>query len=340
MKITDYMEQPSDGRLALVVQGVAPIRILAASQQVPYAVASKVEILSDEEPWEAAVQAITKQLQHRDTTSPENGTEDDIPLPDHHELESTVRYAVQAMMAKQAELLRPLEYHSTTVLSSSAAVEYTNYIVSPLSNVNGSVTLSVSEIAQQCHDTFWASVASASSNKDMTNLLLDNKQTLVLEDCLFGTMTDLAPLFQQEQDVWIQLDRMLRLLGQVQPGLSIPVPSQLLGLLPTLVDWPDGFRLEEYAERLAQSNTNVGTYSQSPFVRLSKAYPDYPPHRRASRLSYAVWLLLESIAIGEQVMDRQKLLELRRIGDRLQLAIQQLQIVNDVLQMMLKQVGQ
>jgi Lon protease-like protein len=346
MKITDWFDHPTDGRLTLVVQGVAPIKILEASQQVPYAIASRVKILSDEEPVEVAFHNLKKLY-----SSPKDDTDDDGGAFDAETSESVLRGAIQAMIAKQGEVLRSLEYRSTTLSwSNTVSVEGTSagenvmkMDVSPLSNVNGSVTLSFPDIVETCQETFWDHWAAAAASGDT------NDETLPLvgekpngSAAFLGSATDFALVLQKEQHVWIQLDRMLQLLSQAQPGLSIPVPSQLLGLLPTnaVVDWPPGFRLEDYAQRLEESNTQVGTYSQSPFVRLSKAYPDYPAHRRASRLSYSVWLLLESIAIGEQgILNRQKLLELPSIVDRLQLAIQHLKTINDVILMILKQAG-
>jgi len=343
MKITDYYENEEDGRLTLVVQGVAPIRILAASQQVPYAIASRVQILSDDEPWETTVM---RGVQEQKFDDDENVAGSDVEPEGAvvlSEADPVFKNAIRAMLAKQADLLRPLEYWSTTLSPTGDRTMMKARevpVVSPLSNVNGSVTLEFPTIVEQCQETFRAVMASITTTDTNTKDVGQDglpTTTQAMNDRLlyFPNSTDpfLSPIYRQEQQVWIELDRMLQLLGQLQPGISIPVPSQLMGLLPTFVDWPSGFRLEEYANRLEQFNTTVGTYSQSPFVRLSKMYPEYPPYRRASRLSYSIWLLLESIAIGNQgVLDRQRLLERSRIGDRLELAIQQLQTVNDVLQ--------
>ena len=131
---------------------------------------------------------------------------------------------------------------------------------------------------------------------------------------------------------------MLRLLWDVQPGMSIPMPSQLLALLPVEgeYDWPRGFQFEAYTDLLEDEDNlpvvpsiHSGGRHSSPFVRLSKAYPDYPLYRRASRLSYTVWLLIQPVAFKEgSGLDKQMILERTKIEDRLQMAIQQLQAIN------------
>lgn len=301
MKITDVLEDPDDGRLTMVVQGVAPIRILSASQQVPYAIASRIEILPDQE-WIDLYQRKMK--------------EEGVNMVD--------QTVAKDILATQSDMLRPLEYHSTQLDRSASST----LSVSPLSNVNGSVAIDLKAIAAASHEI----VTSSSMLAEDAKLAGEESMHLAILN-----RSD-SNLLRKEKHVWIQLDLMLRLLGELQPGLQIPVPSQLLGLLPTNAAWPDSFRLKEFAIKLAeQGQASVGTYSQSPFVQLSHQYPNYPPLRRASRLSYSIWLLLESIAIGEQAtLDRQRLLELPRIGDRLELAIQHLKTVNYALEIMLK----
>mmetsp|Transcript_7690 Transcript_7690/g.10071 ORF Transcript_7690/g.10071 Transcript_7690/m.10071 type:complete len:465 (+) Transcript_7690:103-1497(+) len=134
-----------------------------------------------------------------------------------------------------------------------------------------------------------------------------------------------------ECKIWVSLDALLRLLSELNPGLSVPVPSQLLGLLPTLpaAAWPEGFQLEEYATKLQQNNAVVGTGTKSPFVRVSENY-SYPILRRAARLSYAIWIILESIQT-QGSPSKQDILEETSIAKRLQLASTQLDFVNNAL---------
>jgi Lon protease-like protein len=144
-----------------------------------------------------------------------------------------------------------------------------------------------------------------------------------------------SPLTEEmEYQVWVALDDMLRLLASVS-GLNVPIPSQLLGLLPinTAMAWPAEFQLETYASTLEEKNADVGTYSKSPFVRVSLC-ESYPPLRRAHRLSYAIWILLDNLlaAVGASGKpSQQELLELTSVNDRLELAYRHLESINTAL---------
>jgi hypothetical protein len=123
-----------------------------------------------------------------------------------------------------------------------------------------------------------------------------------------------------EKNVWIDMDRMIRLLQQLVPGMKIPVPAQLLRLLPDEIDWPRDFQLHAYAEQLETQQTLVGTDTKSPFVWLSRNYPNYPAIRRACRMSFGVWIILSFtyMPFESQPLDLQQLLETCSITQRLQ----------------------
>lgn len=323
MQITDYVEQ-EDGTLTLIVQGISPIKILAASQQVPYAIASKVQIIPDKELYSTPLQdSVTDVATNRE--------------------ESTAYLsACKSMIVEESKLLRDVEYHRTTFGRQDDSDRLSFEGVSPLSNVNGSVVVDFNEIKIQKRDCFQTRLSHEAEISGNDALLLATTTMVPPTDdknCTTTYLTDGYPVTHYERNVWIQLDQMIQLLEKAQPGLRIPVPSQLLGLLPIDAEWPSGFRLEEYAEKLdGNDKARVGTFSKSPFVRLSRTFPEYPPMRRAGRLSYAVWLLLDSIAIGgEKDLDRkQELLETPIICERLQKAIDQLSAVNFALQSMLE----
>jgi hypothetical protein len=152
-----------------------------------------------------------------------------------------------------------------------------------------------------------------------------------------GSTTANSLIMELEYKVWVALDDMLRLLGTVS-GWQVPVPSQLLGLLPTTLPpgiskWPDDFRLEAIAEQLQTKNGDIGTYTKSPFVRVSQC-STYPSIRRARRLSFVVWVLLDSMLgclttmEGMTAPTKQDLLELPSIAERLSAAYQQLDSIN------------
>jgi hypothetical protein len=145
---------------------------------------------------------------------------------------------------------------------------------------------------------------------------------------------DINPLIGElEYKVWVAVDEMISLLGQVS-GLRVPVPSQLLGLLPTKMpqiidDWPDGFQLDSYASQLEVADAEIGTFTKSPFVRVSHC-ETYPALRRASRLSYTIWILLDALT-GADAPTKQDLLEMTSVADRLSAAYQQLETINTFL---------
>ena len=112
--------------------------------------------------------------------------------------------------------------------------------------------------------------------------------------------TKLKEALKMEYEVWVALDLMLRLLTKVNPdpATRIPVPAQLLGLLPSEASWPKEFLLDQHAQRLVDNQASIGTLSKSPFVVVDQVAPSYPKLRRAQRLSYVIWMLLDSILAG------------------------------------------
>jgi Lon protease-like protein len=157
---------------------------------------------------------------------------------------------------------------------------------------------------------------------------------VVIGDTEAASTIFLASTEEMEYQLWIALDEMLRLIQTAMNG-SAPIPSQLLGLLPTkpFKKWPNSFQLESYASQLEAKNASIGTHTKSPFVRVGLC-DSYPALRRANRLSYAIWILLDSIlaAVGaNDKLSQQELLELTSANDRLELAYQHLESINTVL---------
>jgi len=152
-----------------------------------------------------------------------------------------------------------------------------------------------------------------------------------------GVATDNRLVAELEYKVWVALDELLAVLGEAS-GMRVPIPSQLLGLLPNelpigMESWPKDFRVETVAQELQTRNANVGTYTKSPFLRVSENL-SYPPLRRARRFSFVVWILLDSILglLGPKaVPNKQGLLECTSIAERLSAAYEQLDQINGVL---------
>ena len=144
-----------------------------------------------------------------------------------------------------------------------------------------------------------------------------------------------------EHKVWVCLDEMIQLLQsfletQQEAGVKMPIPSQLLGLLPVnpVKQWPDNFLLEKHARKLEEGNVLVGTFSRSRFVRVDSHCVNYPPIRRAQRLSFVIWTLTESImSSGDEGSEfsHQQILELDMVEKRLDAAVRKLQLISMVL---------
>ena len=127
---------------------------------------------------------------------------------------------------------------------------------------------------------------------------------------------DGALLIARERDVWLKLDELLRRLSSVSPT-AVPVPSQILGLLPPDGDWPEDFALTAVAERLAANVAPPDPFNR----RYTKPPGGYPAHRRAARLSYAVWAVVGGAA--------QPVLDARTTAERLALALRRLEALCD-----------
>lgn len=315
MRIADCLER-EDGRLALVVQAVDRIEILAASQHVPYAVASRARILPDAECMERLRLDVAAGTTTATTTA-------DV------ELSAAYEDAARAAAARESELLRDLEYRGTT-MEPHATADGAAMVsgVSPLSNVNVSASVDFDALEAEVRGAFSRRLARRAEECGGDDLLLAGA-TFRWSDVASSSEEDVVAL---ERDVWIKLDEMIRLLGRAQPGARIPVPAQLLGLLPTDADWPDAFRLEGYAAALGENGAAIGTFSKSPFVRLGDACPDYPPMRRASRLSYTVWLLIESVSAIGGGFDKERYLNTLGVGDRLKTTLQYLELINKAIE--------
>ncbi|EJK56449.1 hypothetical protein THAOC_23664 [Thalassiosira oceanica] len=171
-----------------------------------------------------------------------------------------------------------------------------------------------------------------------------NQQSFFLPE--LDTSSNRAPssaedVQKMEYRLWITLDEMTRLLS-LAANATVPLPSQLLGLLPIRDDWPDGFSLEGFATVISNSRGTVANSLKVPFVRVDQIAQinpsSYSSLRRAQRLSHAIWLLLDGLAMTgckSWWYSRQRLLNLDSIADRLEVAAHTLDKINDVLRSLL-----
>jgi hypothetical protein len=163
-----------------------------------------------------------------------------------------------------------------------------------------------------------------------------------------------------ESQTWMQLDQMIKLLNIASNGVGVPVPTQLMGLLPksrsvptvddatsairvTEQPWPETFELSRIVKQMEETpKATVGTHSKSPFVRVDD---DYSPLRRAQRLSYVVWTLTESISLpyekgsNPDAYARESVLAIISTKDRLELATEKMIRICNLLKRVLSSRG-
>ena len=336
MQVSDYREL-DDGRLALIVQGVCPMEILPSDhhQQVPYAVASQIRLLPDQECHEHYYNALFGDKYGNNKVGGKGVDGDDAQHRDA-KLSLALRFATQAVAVQELELLRKLEFLQTAWDD----MDVQGIGVSPLSNVNGTVRIDFDCMEEQLEQVFSTClVARAQESADDEILIAAASMKLPKMTTTTNLAVSQEEILSLERQVWICLDRMLRLLEVANPKIRIPVPSQLLGLLPCIGNWPPGFRLEGYAEKLEASQSKIGTMTKSEFVRLSKVYPTYPTLRRASRLSYAVWILLGGIAWSRDgpLVSRQDLLQMTSIRERLETTQRHMEGINAAIEQIIRQ---
>ena len=179
-----------------------------------------------------------------------------------------------------------------------------------------------------------------------------------------STKSSLTPYYSIESiemleyHLWRTVDEMIRLLSKASSS-AVPLPTQLLGLLPKRKDWPREFILEDYANSLSLAGGTIGTFAQSSFVRVDQvtsrnnnstdttatssvasqsSSPSYSNLRRAQRMSYAIWLLLDGLAMtGAQPAppSRDLILGMNSIGERLDAAKRTLDGINGILRKMI-----
>jgi Lon protease-like protein len=318
MRITDYQEDRHTGQLTLVVQACARIQILQAQQQIPYAIADVIRMLEN---WESS------KVEYPDT---------------NQELVTTSQWKrAQAIAAVyEGRLLTDLEFQPTRIFGhhhhkdkhdtstnnserSSAAVPR----ITALCNYDKSVTVDWNDINTKVNQVFLQH-AGITDDDDVSTTLTYNRKSLVDND-----------LIHLERNIWIQVDVLTKFLEILQPNTRIPIPTQLLGLLPEDDEennpWPKGFRLHKYTQHLEDQNVTIGTATKTPFVRVVHQYPKYPLLRRCSRLSYVIWILMDSISVSgtttKKPLDRQHYLEIHSIQRRLQLTLEHIGNVNALL---------
>lgn len=327
MKVSDYQQLDEDGRLLLIVQAVGKYRVTSASQHTPYSIA-KVQVVPDRELicqyYQMALEKIEGGL-----GATFGGTFDNN---DGEAKEKIAWEAARVICANEGAYWEDFEYRDVEVSDTiNGGVE-----ASPLANYNAERMPTGPFDPVKVLDDF---VAGFSAKVDSGDLCIDTLQAPPESIDISDPEKVTAKVFDLEKEVWKDLDFLIQLLMVLSPDTNVPVPTQLLGLLPTNEEFPEGFKLNEFVDRLKKEKALVGTASKSPFVPVCEAAPDYPPLRRAQRLSFAVWVLLDNMLAGYGPAGsiRQDVLELASIEERLDAALRGLNALNSSLKKTLEQ---
>lgn len=195
-----------------------------------------------------------------------------------------------------------------------------------------------------------------SVDDDSSSLLLLEEEGPEMSSSSSPSSTSVEAVEMMEYHVWRSLDMMIRLLSMASAA-TLPLPSQLLGLLPKRDDWPKDFMLEGASTALEHSGSTVGTLFKSPFVRVdqitkassSSSSSSSPPSsssssqqhqysslRRSQRFSYVIWLLLDGLAMsGISAPTRKDVLNMTSILKRLEAAKYTIDGVNGILKQLI-----
>ncbi|CAJ1943273.1 unnamed protein product [Cylindrotheca closterium] len=180
-----------------------------------------------------------------------------------------------------------------------------------------------------------------STNDDGSSMIEEDHDYHYKDDSSNDNTAVMASLLAQqhvldvERRVWLELDKLVKNLRLLNPrsNTQIPVPNQVLSLIPTFSDWPEDFGLALYVRQLVRAH---GVLARNKY-KFSNGFqlvpPDYPPLRRARRLSYILWnVFLEQDTMDVPSGEMQRVLEVHSIASRLEAGLLQLQTINRILQ--------
>eukprot|EP00562_Extubocellulus_spinifer_P009499 CAMPEP_0178492936 /NCGR_PEP_ID=MMETSP0696-20121128/12205_1 /TAXON_ID=265572 /ORGANISM="Extubocellulus spinifer, Strain CCMP396" /LENGTH=519 /DNA_ID=CAMNT_0020120897 /DNA_START=44 /DNA_END=1599 /DNA_ORIENTATION=- len=308
MKVSDY-RQLDDGRLLLIAQALGRFRIVDATQHAPYAIAN-VELTPDRELIQQYYPAALDLV-----GADEAGIgSDNVKL-----LQAVAWEAARIAAVNEAMHWETFEYRNVYVNDTlTGGVE-----VSPIANYDSAEVPTTAFDAESAMRDYIDTAAVESSGIEDLDGPPNDLDAASFEDAK-------REILNIEREVWKDVDYLIQLLGALNPNGGVPVPTQLLGLLPSDQEWPEGFKLNAYVDRLKAEKAVVGTASKSPFVAVDDAAPAYPDLRRAQRLSFGIWVLLDSLLAGfsPAASTRQSVLELDSIWERLDAALRGLNAIN------------
>ena len=318
MQVVSYQRQP-DARLALIVQGLSRAVVLRGKQALPYA-RGDVQILPDSEQLRAA--ARVSRRRHRLLSS--------SPLAAPQLEGSWLHSAVIAAAAAEERSWRSYEFSPVPIQS--------------WPNQPALATLAPAE-AGRCAALAAGSAAAASdalppndfeagepfAGCEIGQIAMSGVESWAEEFEVAGypELTEEAEaaaeaaaareLSALEVQTWLELDAFLRAVAIQKGDGNLPIPAQVLSLLPpppAARGWPDEFVLARIADGIQSSRDplELAFNDRDPYVPCSELYD---ARRRTQRISFAIWLMIS--AGGNREL--QRVLEVPSTSDRLRLAV-------------------
>ena len=314
-----FAQRNPDSTLTLIVQGLCRGAVLRPTQYLPYS-RGDVQILPDSEALLAAARASKRYLQQQGGAT----------------LASPVvkRRMVAAAASAEASCWFPYEAVQLSVdaggalsplnqLNSSAAARCASIVPDEVESALAGTPMPPSEVGEEEEELFTGSIVREWVWRAVEDA---EAEPNAVEEEEFGVLAAL------EVQVWLEIDDMLQTLATVSKQYSqpsLPVPSQMLGLLPPppAAGWPPTFELASAAARLAtRYETDQGGPPRAVDGAQPLSYvpvdPAYPLRKRAERLSWVVWAVIGDQKVGVNAFNGspyQVLLEADSTAERLRL---------------------
>jgi hypothetical protein len=158
----------------------------------------------------------------------------------------------------------------------------------------------------------------------------------------FGRRTndeDVQEVFEMERSVWLELDNLSKNLSKLNPksNAEMPIPAQILCLMPYPMYWPNDFTLAKYVRQLTRAHAMLSKNKHKLTNGFQLVPKDYPPLRRARRLSYILWnVFLEQDTMDVPSGEMQRVLEIHSTSSRLKAGLLQLQTINRILRALIE----
>ena len=285
-------QRNADSTLTLVVQGMGRGVVLRASQLLPYS-RGDVQLLPDCEVLLASALAVERQTSKL--------------------AEPLTRAAKRLMVAAaaSAELEAYLPYEAAKISVDAGGN------LAPLNQLNASAALATLTAAPSAGEAALLELPT-SPPASADELYQGSVAITLLDDAVEAAEECTSPLEADEQagelaalegleiQTWVELDAMLRSMRKVAQQ-DVPIPSQILGLLPPAPDagWPEGFELELVAARLTldyklknEAYVELGRDGDVRELSYVPVDPAYPARKRAERLSWVIWAIVGNQKVG------------------------------------------